>query len=120
LTEAERFLNELEEMAKSAIETARKKNADYANSDDPFANFKLAEMVGVSVERGIMVRMTDKLRRASNLLDREAAVPSETMDDTLADLANYANILRAWLRWKSRAASVLQSKPRPTPQSATG
>jgi hypothetical protein len=114
LSEAERFLIELEELAKAGIETARKKNADYANSDDPFANFRLSEMVGVPVERGILVRMTDKIRRIANLLDRDPEVADESVDDTLADLANYALILRVWLRWKHKPASDQQSRQQQT------
>jgi hypothetical protein len=76
---------------------AKAKNADYAGDDDPFANFRRSELVGVSVERGILVRMTDKLARVSNLLDKPAAVADESIGDTLDDFTNYAAILRAYL-----------------------
>jgi hypothetical protein len=74
------------------------KNADYANSSDPFANFKLSEMVGVPVEKGMLVRMTDKLKRISNLCDKPPAVASESCEDTCLDLAAYSLILLLWLR----------------------
>jgi hypothetical protein len=119
VTEAERFLNDLEELARAEIATARKKNADYANSDDPFANFKLCERLGVSIERGMLVRMSDKLMRAANLLDRDPAVADESIDDTLGDLSNYARILRVWLRWKRKAAACQASKQPQTPSLVT-
>jgi len=73
------------------------KNQDYASSDDPFKNFRRAEMAGVSVEQGILVRLTDKLCRIGNLLEHDAAVKDERIGDTIDDMVNYAAILRAWL-----------------------
>jgi hypothetical protein len=90
----------LQELAAANIQTAIRKNADYANTDDPFANFKTSIMLGVPVEKGMLVRMGDKLMRAANLLDRPAEVKDESIDDTLADLSNYANLLRIWLEQK--------------------
>lgn len=79
------------------IEIAIKKNQDYANNDEPFANFEACEAFGVPTEIGFMTRMTDKLCRVGNLLTREAAVVDESIFDTLSDLANYAMLLRVWL-----------------------
>lgn len=71
-------------LAKQITETYEKKNTDYGNS---FSD---------SVERygyvaGI-VRMSDKLNRAENILlgDKEALVNDESAVDTLLDLASYA------------------------------
>lgn len=41
--------------------------------------------------------MGDKLQRIANLLEREAQVKDESVDDTLKDLANYSLILLAYL-----------------------
>lgn len=91
----------LEQLYKENLEIARKKNADYASDQDPFANFNLAPLLaGISVERGILVRMSDKQARVSNLLDKPAQVADESIEDSLADLANYALILIARLRMK--------------------
>jgi hypothetical protein len=79
------------------LSIAAAKNADYAASPDPFRNFRRAEMVGVSVERGILVRLTDKLCRVSNLLDADAEVKDERVTDTIDDAINYLAILGAWL-----------------------
>jgi hypothetical protein len=102
LTEAEKFIQRLAQLAYDCVETAKKKNADYANSDDPFANFKTAPLSKVSVERGLLVRMADKFLRISNLIDRPAAVKGESIADSLSDLANYALILRIWIEEKER------------------
>jgi hypothetical protein len=79
-----------------ALEIVRKKNGDYGNPDDPFANFKGVLVDGLTVEKGMLVRMRDKLQRVSNLLGRGAEV-DEPLRDTCIDLANYALILAVWL-----------------------
>ena len=84
-----------------ALEVFERKNADYTGgSDDPFANFKFAaEVAGVSVEQGLLVRMADKMSRLSSLLGKgkEPRVKDEAAFDTAHDLAVYALILSAWL-----------------------
>lgn len=93
-------MNLAEHMAhtfEECLDLSKRKNADYAGEDDPFANFRATEVVGVSLQRGILVRMMDKIKRASNLLDRPPQVASESLNDTLLDIINYAAILRASL-----------------------
>lgn len=95
----EEFFKFLEDTYAKCVETSRKKNADYAGDSDPFANFRLVEMLGIcSVETGILVRMTDKMARITNLLKdgRKAQVKDESVDDTLEDLINYTAILAAF------------------------
>ena len=84
------------------IETAKRKNADYAGENsDPFKNFKNCVFFGVPVEKGILVRMMDKMSRISNLIDKEAQVKDESINDTLDDLINYAAILKSYIKNKS-------------------
>ena len=77
------------------------KNHDYAGggvNDDPFKNFRRApDLAGVSVERAILVRVSDKLCRLSNILDGPVAVGDERVEDTLKDTINYLGILKAWI-----------------------
>jgi len=94
------MLDSMERTFKVALELATKKNRDYAGIGDPFHNFKNAEVVGVPVERGIMVRMMDKMARISQLLDNEAEVKDESIYDTITDLINYAAILKAYREQK--------------------
>lgn len=44
-----------------------------------------------------LVRMEDKLNRLSALLKDKAAVPEESVKDTLMDLANYSVMTILWL-----------------------
>jgi len=94
------FIKNIEKFYASGIDLIRKKNADYATEADPWRNFRFAEMVGVRVERAILVRVSDKLARISNLLDRKGKVEDETIDDTLLDCCNYLAILHAHLNEK--------------------
>lgn len=91
-------INELksnaEERFENCLEILKKKNHDYSGDRDELFNFKLVEQLGIlSTEKGILVRMVDKISRLSTLLDKEAHVADESIQDTLDDLINYAVIL---------------------------
>ena len=88
------FLKKLEAEYAKNVEISRKKNADYANEGDAFFNFRACEMLGIDPRVGLLVRMSEKIVRAANLMNREALVEDEKVGDTLADLANYAIILK--------------------------
>lgn len=91
------------------VATAEKKNSDYtAGADNAFANFEAVELLDiVPADVGILVRMTDKFMRIKGLVKgRTAAVKSETVIDTLIDLANYSLILAALLESKRRKAET--------------
>ncbi len=91
----EYFLKHLEETFHTCLNIAKRKNQDYANSGDPFKNFNMSHQVGVDPKRAILVRISDKLSRISNLLDREHAVNDERIEDTINDVINYFAILKA-------------------------
>ena len=83
------------------LNIAVKKNNDYGGSDkNPFSNFTNAQVAGVSVERGILVRLMDKMSRISTLLDKEAMVKNESINDTIEDAINYLAILKAYINQK--------------------
>jgi hypothetical protein len=58
-----------------------RKNHDYGDS---------FEKVRVLYPNAIMIRILDKVNRLGTLLENDAQVISESIDDTLIDLANYA------------------------------
>jgi len=78
---------------KKCIDIMYKKNHDYGGGIDPLYNFRNCEMLGVSVPKGILVRMMDKISRINVLLDSEAKVEDEKIEDTIGDLCNYCSIL---------------------------
>lgn len=96
------FIKHIEETYKRGVEIIKRKNSDYAENTDVFKNFRFAELVGVKPDRAILVRISDKLARISNLLEKENLVKDETIEDTLIDLINYSAILVAYLYEQKR------------------
>lgn len=83
------------QLTDEALNLMKLKNQDYAKGDDPFLNFRSAQVVGVEVSRGILVRLLDKLSRAGNLIGKEPAVTEEKLKDTVLDIINYAILFHA-------------------------
>lgn len=81
-----------------AAEAARihiDKNAGYAGigNDDPWANFRLSLMFGITPYEGVLVRLSDKYIRMCNLLANGANDRvGESLNDTLTDFVAYALI----------------------------
>jgi hypothetical protein len=95
---------DMKETFTKCLDLVIRKNNDYSgvkNADnDPFKNIRGAEFVGVPNERGILVRMMDKMGRISSLLTQDAQVKEESINDTLDDLINYSVILKSYLKNK--------------------
>jgi hypothetical protein len=90
-----------DEMSSAALHLMQMKNADYAENDDPFGNLNMIEYLSHGkylAELGIAVRMSDKLSRVFNALERPLEVQDETLYDTLLDVINYAVLLVAKIR----------------------
>lgn len=96
----EEFFKFIEDGYKKAHGIIVKKNSDYATGEDPFKNFKMASLIGITPERAILVRISDKLARISNLMNpgKKAQVSDEAIEDTILDMINYLAILRAFLQ----------------------
>lgn len=92
-----KFIENIKATYDKGIELIERKNHDYAGIDNPFKNFESALVVGIPVERAILVRVLDKLSRVSNLLGNEASVKDEAIEDTILDAINYLAILKAYL-----------------------
>ena len=73
-----RFLSIIDEM----YETFKKKNHDYGSSFD-----KTWDKYGFT---SLLCRLSDKLNRLDTLTNNTAEVKTESVEDTLLDLANYA------------------------------
>lgn len=65
----------------------------------------MVELSGIcSTEKGILVRLSDKMSRITNLIEGgEAAVSDETVVDTIEDAINYLAILKAYYEGKHLA-----------------
>lgn len=81
--------NRVHEEIKTTFEA---KNADYGNSFE-----KSLDKFGLIAA---VVRISDKFERLTNLTDRQRfarAQVSESLSDTLKDMANYCIMAAAWL-----------------------
>lgn len=92
------FMTELVNVYDECVSISKRKNQDYAQDEDPFQNFRMSEFMGVSIPRGILVRVTDKLVRAANLLDKDPIVANESLDDTIKDALNYLAFILIYRR----------------------
>lgn len=89
------LLEDVKSTYDKSLDIIAKKNQDYATGEDPFKNFRFSEMMGVDPQRAILVRISDKLARMSNLLDKPPAVVEENIEDTIIDAIGYLAILNA-------------------------
>jgi len=95
------LIKDVNDTFQKCFDTLQLKNKDYGGSDKtPYSNFMNSTIVGVSVEKGIMVRMMDKVSRINTLLEKENVVKDESINDTLEDLINYVAILKSYLKNK--------------------
>lgn len=81
---------EFRDITNSMIQTYQAKNQDYGNSFE-----KTLDRFGLVA--GI-IRLSDKMNRIESLSQKKAKVESESIEDTLLDLANYAIMTVIWLR----------------------
>lgn len=92
----ELYLKRFKELLDELLTTTTKKNSDYADTKDAFANFRLIEILtngNIKTVWGIFTRMTDKVKRIASLLFRSASVKDESLKDSLMDLAVYSLIM---------------------------
>jgi len=78
---------------KKCVDISRAKCQDYAGDQDPLANFRMCQQFGVSLEHGIMVRLSDKISRIGRLLNKENTVLDEKIEDSIEDGIVYLSIL---------------------------
>lgn len=90
------FYASIEKTFSDGLRLIKIKNADYANSTNPFRNIESAAIVGLEVDRAVLVRVLDKLSRISNLLGKNPEVIEESLEDTILDAINYLAILKAY------------------------
>lgn len=100
------LIDKIADSYQGCLKIIEMKNHDYAGDADALANFRYSTLVGVSLPRGILVRMTDKIARVSNLLDKDPKVTGESIADTLDDLTNYTQILKAYLGEKNDLSTM--------------
>lgn len=85
-------------------EITKAKSRDYANDNDPFANFSQVVSMGITtVEKGFLVRILDKISRINNYANhKRLAVLDESVEDTILDCANYLILLAGYIKSKEK------------------
>lgn len=89
-----------EETCQSARDIMRAKNHDYTSgSNDPFANFRASESMGVPGVIGILVRSIDKFQRIRSFVEQgQLKVKGEGVDDAIRDVVNYMILAQGLIR----------------------
>ena len=98
LDEVKKFRQDMYDKSMALVD---RKGADYnrdqQNGGDTLFNIKVCELLGVvpTAERGILVRLMDKMMRLNSLVhpDREPANTDESVMDTVADIHNYVDFM---------------------------
>ncbi len=90
---------------KQIEEIHRRKNDDYASTDNPFSNFDVAEyglrLFPSAYDQVFVWPIFTKLARLSVLLNRNNAPNNESIEDSFIDIATYILLWKA--RWVERA-----------------
>jgi hypothetical protein len=104
----EEVIKMLEETTDGLKTTLRQKSSDYTGgetSQDPFANFKATEVLGVDSVIGVMIRLMDKIQRVRSFAnDGELKVKDESVDDAFNDIIGYTILAKAMTREKRQKA----------------
>jgi len=78
------------------------KSADYGSGEDPLANLRACEKLGIEPWIGVMIRAEDKMARVRSLI-RNGSLKNESIEDNLADLAAYSLLALRLYREKATA-----------------
>lgn len=78
------------ELLENLADLHDRKNANYAEDNNPLSNFEECEKFGVPAYVGTMVRMSDKWSRLTQLMKGKKDEVGESVKDTLLDLAVYS------------------------------
>lgn len=80
---------EFSQRARGLVLLHQRKAADYGSEDDPLANLRASESLGVAAWRGAWLRLKDKIFRMDAYFTR-GRLKNEGVRDTLDDLASYS------------------------------
>ena len=77
------------------FDTSLAKSNDYSKGENTYRNFEGSVRIGISVQKGILLRLQDKMIRLENLLESDTPKVAESIEDTISDAINYLAILKA-------------------------
>jgi len=80
----------------------RAKNSDYtAGVDDAFANFRMAEQMGLDPLAGLVLRMGDKWQRILSYMKQGLVVENEGIEDAFKDMVGYSVLALGLIKEKA-------------------
>lgn len=117
LSPIEKLLKLHNDTTRNCMRVMRLKNSDYANSTDPYANFRSAEMFGLHPATGILLRIMDKIQRINAYIKKgKLAVENEPVEDALDDTINYCILMKGlFADERERLAARLAAEPKEWP-----
>jgi len=91
-----------EKTMQEMLELIHQKNSDYSHGDDPFANFRISEDIGIDPLCGLWIRMEDKFQRIRAYLQRgDLKVNNEGIEDAFRDTIGYSLLALGMLKEKA-------------------
>lgn len=100
------FQKRAEKTLKNTLNLLLNKSRDYAPETDVYNGMMTCERLGIcTLEKGILVRMTDKIGRLSNLIDGIKTVHNESTLDTVRDILGYACLLHVYMEKNNEEAA---------------
>jgi len=92
------LIKKLKELYDKKMDIIQKKNHDYAKQWDVFSNFEYcAKVANIPIEKVMLVFIAVKIARLTELFDKKEAL-NESIEDTLIDLSNYADLLYVYTK----------------------
>lgn len=86
------------ETFEKCLKVMENKNHDYSGGGGPFDNFRASAVFGIPAEKGIMLRIMDKMMRIKTYLDKgELKVANEGVLDAIEDNINYLILLKGMI-----------------------
>lgn len=87
------MIKDFDDIVKECRELHIKKSGDYANEKDPYLNFRITGLTGIST------RLVDKAVRLFNVWEnKKIHVSDETLEDTMKDIIVLGIIALSWYR----------------------
>lgn len=87
------MIKDFDDIVKECKELHRIKSSDYANDTDPYLNFRITGLTGIST------RLVDKAVRLFNTwTNKKINVTDETYEDTMLDIIVLGVIALSWYR----------------------
>ncbi|MBP7134227.1 DUF1599 domain-containing protein [Patescibacteria group bacterium] len=113
------FLQDAQQVLNRCLQLLASKNHDYSESQDAFANFKVAaHIAGIPTEQTLLTLLGMKFARLHQLTGKNKTPKHEAVEDTLMDIINYTLLLRGVLRERSMEYEEL-AEARSTPSSGS-